>query len=167
MPEYGYSITKGQRIYDDPDAVQKWLSNKPDDYRGFEKHRGIPQDKSGGQLGWYWGLLAPEVSKAMIALGWTVTKKFVINGKVHEKEYPWDGNGNDKLYTDTHKFLKDNGARIGGVGEYVTLSKQDKEECRKFLENVLWICEHWLDMNMKELEAKRPKQQQDIPLDTR
>jgi len=156
MPEYGYEIIKGQQIYDDPQALQKFVTSKVDGYRGFERHRGVPQDKSGGQLGWYWGLLAPEISKSMIALGWTVTKKFVINGAVHEKEYPWDGKGDDKKFTDTHKFLKDNAARIGDTGEYVTLSKQDKEECRKFLENVLWICEHWLRMNMEALKAKRP-----------
>ena len=156
MPEYGYAITKGQKVYDDPHAVQKFITGKPDGYRGFEKHRGIPQDKSGGQLGWYWGLLAPEISKAMIALGWTVTKKFVVKGIVHEKEYPWDGKGDDKKFTDTHKFLKEHAARIGGQGEYVTLSKQDKDECRRFLENVLWICGEWLNMNVEELRARQP-----------
>jgi len=151
MPEYGYSIIKGQIVYDDPDARLKFLSNKPDDYRGFEKHRGIYKAKSGGQIGWYWGLLVPEISKELISLGWTVT---VGNKKSVQRK--WDRGGDDREYTDTHDWLKDNAARIGDKGEYVTLSDQDMEECRKFLENVLWICEHWLKMNMENLKAKRP-----------
>ena len=157
MPEFSYEITKGQIIYDDPQALQKFITSKVDGYRGFEKHRGVPQDKSGGQLGWYWGLLTPEISKAMIALGWTVTEKYIINRQVRTRERKWDRGGDDKKYTDTHEFLKKNAARIGDVGEYVTLSKQDKDKCRRFLENVLWICEHWLNMNMEALKAKRPK----------
>ena len=157
MTEFSYEMMKYQQIFDDPDARRKFLVKKPDGYRGFEKHRGIPQDKSGGQLGWYWGLLAPEISKAIIALGWTITKSFVIKGIKYGREYPWDGNGDDKKYTDTHKFLKEHASKIGDVGEHVTLSKQDKDECRRFLENVLWICEHWLDMNVVKLKAKKPE----------
>ena len=151
MPEYGYMIINGQQVYDEPDKRRKFLAKKPNDYRGFEKHRGVYRAKSSPQLGWYWGLLAPETSKALIALGWTVT---VGNKKPVERK--WDRGGDDKKYNDTHDWLKENAAKIGEQGEYVTLSEQDMDECRKFLDNVLWICEHWLDMNVKKLKAKRP-----------
>ena len=153
MPEFGYMTIKGRQVYDDPDARRKFLAKKPDDYRGFEKHRGIKRAKSDPQLGYYWGLLAPEVSKALIALGWTVT---IGKGKT-AFERLWDRGGDDKQYTDTHEWLKKNAARIGEQGEYVTLSEQDLDECRKFIDNVIWICEHWLNMDKEKLEAKRPK----------
>jgi hypothetical protein len=157
MPEFSYEITKGQLIYDDPDARRKFLSKKPDDYRGFEKHRKPRQSKSNPQLGYYWGLLVPEISKAIIALGWTVTRILIIKDLKYRREAIWDRDGDDKLFTDTHQFLKKEGARIGDGGEFVTLSEQDIEECSKFITNVLYICDHWLDMNMEELRAKRPQ----------
>jgi hypothetical protein len=157
MPEYGYAIIKSQLIYDDPAARQKFLDGKPDDYRGFEKHRKPRQSKSNPQLGYYWGLLVPEISKAIIALGWTVTRILIIKDLKYRREAIWDRDGDDKLFTDTHQFLKKEGARIGDDGEFVTLSEQDIEECSKFITNVLYICDHWLDMNMEELRAKRPQ----------
>jgi hypothetical protein len=156
MPEFSYEIIKGHLIYDDPDARRKFLSKKPDDYRGFEKHRKPRQSKSNPQLGYYWGLLVPEISKAIIALGWTVTRILIIKDLKYRREAIWDRDGDDKLFTDTHQFLKKEGARIGDDGEFVTLSEQDIEECSKFITNVLYICDHWLDMNMEELRAKRP-----------
>jgi len=156
MPEFSYEITKGQFIYDDPEARQRFLSKKNDGYRGFEKHRKPRQSKSNPQLGYYWGLLVPEISKAIIALGWTVTRTLIVKNTKFRRDAIWDRNGDDKLYTDTHVFLKKEAARIGDDGEYVTLSEQDIEECTKFINNVLYICDHWLDMNMEELKAKRP-----------
>ena len=153
MPEFGYMIIKGQQVYDDPQARQKFLVKKPDDFRGFEKHTKPLRAKSNPQLGYYWGLLVSEVSKELIKLGWTVT---VGKGK-SSFERRWDHGGDDKRYTDTHDWLKENAAKIGDQGEYVTLSEQDLDECRKFIDNVIWICEHWLSMNKEELEAKRPK----------
>ena len=156
MPEYGYSITKGQQVYDNPEARQKFLAKKPDDYRGFEKHRKPRQSKTNPQLGYYWGLLVPEISKAIIALGWTVTRVLLIKKLPFRREAIWDRNGDDKQFTDTHQFLKTEGARIGDDGEYVTLSEHDIEQCSKYITNVLYICEHWLDMNMEDLIAKQP-----------
>lgn len=157
MPEYGYTIIKGQQVYDDPRARQVFLEKKPDDYRGFEKHRKPRQSKTNPQLGYYWGLLVPEISKAIIDLGWTVSRNLVIKETPFIREAVWDRDGDDKLFTDTHQFLKKEAAKIGDDGEYVTLSEQDIEECSKFITNVLYICEHWLDMNIEALKAKRPE----------
>ena len=151
MNDFGYMIINGQQVYDEPSKRREFLAKKPSDYRGFEKHRGVCRAKSGPQLGYYWGLLAPEVSKALIGLGWTVTV-----GEKKPVERKWDRGGDDKKYKDTHDWLKENAAKIGGEGEYVTLSEQDLDECKKFIGNVLWICEHWLRMNIKALKEKRP-----------
>lgn len=157
MAEFGYMIINRQQVYDDPQARQKFLSKKPDDFRGFEKHTKPARAKSDSQLGYYWGLLVGEVSKELIKLGWTVAIGDSSSG-VGNFERLWDHGGDDKKYTDTHDWLKKNAARIGDEGEYVTLSEQDLDECRKFIDNVLWICEHWLTkMNMEKLKAKRPK----------
>ncbi|HDZ86387.1 hypothetical protein LCGC14_0619240 [marine sediment metagenome] len=147
MPEYGYTVIKKQIIYDDPKARRKFLSGKPDDYRGFEKHRKPHQSKSNPQLGYYWGLLVLEVTKALKALGWTVTV-----GR-HRTSFEREWNQDD-----THEWLKHNGARVGDAGENVTLSEHDLEQCSKFITNVLWICEHWLKMDIEKLKAKQPKE---------
>lgn len=152
MQEFTYTIHKGRLFYDDPLGRYKWIELKPDDYRGIEKHFRPSQRKTDPQLGFYWGLLVPEISKSAIALGWTVT---IGRGRaVFERK--WDHGGDDKRYTDTHDFLKKYAARIGDKGEYVTLSEQDKEMCRKFIDNVMWIADHWFKMDIEKLKEKRP-----------
>lgn len=148
MPEFGYAIIKKQLIYDDPDARRKFLASKPDDYRGFEKHRKPRQSKSNPQLGYYWGLLVLEVTKALQELGWTVTLGPSGSGSTFERKWTKE---------DSHEWLKKNAAKVGDDGENVTLSEHDLEQCSKFITNVLWICEHWLNMDVKKLKAKRPK----------
>lgn len=145
MPEYGYSIQKGQIVYDDPKARQVFLSKKPDNYRGFEKHRKPRQSKTNPQLGYYWGLLVLEVTAALQELGWTVT--IGGRGKTFDRRWTLD---------DTHEWLKCYAAQVGDDGENVTLSEHDIEQCSKFITNVLWICEHWLRMDRVNLEAERP-----------
>ena len=108
--------------------------------------------KTAKQLGFYWGLLAPEVSKELIDKGWTVD----VGRKPHVFQRKWDHGGDDTKLTDTHDWLKKHAARIGGDGEYVTLSEQDFDECIKFISNVKFICEHWLSMNIEALEKRQP-----------
>lgn len=40
-------------------------------------------------------------------------------------------------------------------------SKQDKFLCSKYIDNCLWVAEHWLLMDRKKLEAKRPELRRD------
>lgn len=145
MPEFGYSMLNGNQVYDDYKARQKFLLNKPDDYRGFEKHRKPHQSKTNPQLGYYWGLLVLEVTKALQSLGWTVT----IGGKGKTFERQW-------TIDDSHEWLKCYAAQVGDDGQNVTLSEHDIEQCSKFITNVLWICDHWLRMDVKKLKAKQP-----------
>ena len=155
MQEFTYQIQNGRQYHDDPAGRDKWLRDKPDDYRGIEKHFKPSQRKTDPQLGFYWGLLVPEISKAIQALVWTVT---VGHGKA-TFERKWDRGGDDKKYTDTHDWLKEYAAKIGDKGEYVTLSEQDKEMCRKFIDNVMWICDHWFKMDIEKLKEKRPERE--------
>ena len=146
MKEFGYIKYKGHFIYDDPAGRIDYLAGLKGGFRGMERHTAPSQAKSNSQLGFYWGLLVPEVTTAINELGWTIT---IGMGKVQfEREYTKD---------DTHEWLKKYAAKIGDEGEYVTLSEQDKELCRKFIDNVLWICEHWFKMNMVALLEKRPE----------
>jgi hypothetical protein len=145
MPEFSYEIIKGQQIYDDPKSRQKFLGKKPDDYRGFELHKRPKQSKTNPQIGYYWGLLVPQITVVLVDLGWTTA---VGKGKaLFDREWNKD---------DTHFWLKEYGAKIGDSGEHVTLSEQDIEECSKFITNVLWICEYWLKMDVEKLRAKQP-----------
>jgi hypothetical protein len=142
--EFGYTLYNGQVIYDEPDTRRKFLEKKPHEYRGFEKHRS-PKGKSNPQIRYYWGLLIPEVTKALQELGWTVTI-----GVRKSFERPWTKD-------DTHEWLKVHAAKVGDDGENVTLSEHDLEQCSKFITNVLWICERWLNMDVDKLKAKQPK----------
>jgi hypothetical protein len=145
MPEFSYEITKGQLIYDDPKARQKFLDKKPDGYRGFELHKKPKQSKTNPQVAYYWGLLVPQITLELVSIGWTTAVG--AGDACFEREWNKD---------DTHFWLKENGARIGDSGEYVTLSDQDIEECSKFITNVLWICDKWLSMDVEKLKAKQP-----------
>ena len=146
MPEFSYQIIKGCQCYDDARKRAKCITDKPDGYRGIEKHRTPHGAKSNQQLGYYWGFLVIEITKELKELGWTITLG--------------DGdNAFERYYTkeDTHAWLKQHCAKIDDEGVYITLSKQDKYLCSKYIDNVLWVAEHWLSMNREELESKRPK----------
>ncbi len=143
--EFSYEIRQGQQIFDDPVARHKYFAKKPDGYRGFESHHPPKQSKSNPQLGYYWGLLVVEITKQLTRDGWTIT---VGKGEhCFERYYTKD---------DTHKWLKEYCAKIGDDGVFVTLSEQDQELCSKYIDNVLWVAEHWLKMDREALEAKKP-----------
>lgn len=145
--KFSYEIKQGQILYDDPLGRIKWLSSKPDGYRGFENHHPPKQSKSNPQLGYYWGLLIPEITEQLKHEGFTITQNF---GK-HTKERYYN-------YDDTHLLLKEYCDKVGDDGKAITLSEQDKESCKKYIENVLWLADKWLNMNRLKLEAKKPKE---------
>ncbi len=156
MPKYKAEITYGG-ILSFVEAVKrmKWLVKNIGEWVEVSYSiLGKSKDpKTRKQLGYYWGLLVPEISKALIALGWTVT----VGQDGHEFQRIWDHDGDDTKYTDTHDWLKEHASKIGGDGQHVTLSCQDLIECKRFIENVKFICGEWLNMNMTELEARQPK----------
>jgi hypothetical protein len=143
--EFSYVICNGQQVYDDPESRRKFFAKKTDDFRGYESHRKESRAKSNPQLGYYWGLLNPEITKQLNAEGWTIT--------VGHGEHSFEREYTEK---DTHEWLKKYAANLGEGGSYVTLSEQDEYECSMFITNVLRIAERWLKMNREALEAKRP-----------
>ncbi len=147
MPkEFSYAIKQGKQVFDDPAARQRFLASKPDEYRGFESHHKPTQSKSNLQLGYYWGLLVPEVRKRLKEMGWTIS--------VGKGEHAFE-----RYYTsrDTHDWLKEYCARVGHEGVFITLSEQDQELCSIYIDHVLWVAEHWLNMDRQALEARKPK----------
>jgi len=146
MSEFTYDIKNGQSIYDDPASRQRYLDKKPDGSRGIEKHRTPKGAKSDPQLGYYWGFLLIQITAELKRQGFTKTLNL---GKHSVEQY----------YTkdDAHEFLKEHCAKIGDDGQYVTLSAQDRYLCSKYLDNVIWVAEHWLGMDRDALEAKRPE----------
>lgn len=145
IKEFSYEVIRGQQCFDDPIARTKYLSGKPDGYRGLERHRTPHGAKSNPQLGYYWGLLIVEITKELNELGWTIT---LGTGETSfERPYTKD---------DTHEWLKEYCAKLDDDGKYVTLSEQDKYLCSKYIDNVLWVANRWLSMDREKLEAKRP-----------
>jgi len=144
--EFSYVIHNSQQVFDDPESRRRFLTKKPDGFRGYESHRKESRGKSNPQLGYYWGLLVVEITKQLNAEGWTIT---VGHGDhSFEREYTKD---------DTHEWLKKYCAHLGDGGVYVTLSAQDEYMCSMFITNVLWVAEHWLKMDREALDAKRPE----------
>jgi len=150
IKEFSYEVRQGRQYFDDPKARTVYLAGKLDGYRGIERHRTPHRAKSNEQLGYYWGFLLVEITKELNELGWTVT---LGKGKfAFERPYTTQ---------DTHEWLKKHCAKIDDDGNHVTLSKQDKYLCSKYIDNVLWVAEYWLLMDIKKLEAKRPKLRRD------
>jgi len=149
IKEFSYEVRNGRQYFDDPQAREKYIASKPNGYRGIERHRTPYGAKSNEQLGYYWGFLVLEITKELKRLGWTIS---LGKGETAFERY----------YTkeDTHEWLKKHCAKIDDDGVYITLSKQDKFLCSKYIDNVLWVAEHWLLMDRKKLEAKRPELKQ-------
>ena len=150
--EFSYEVEEGRQCFDDPQSRAKYIAGKPDGYRGIERHRTPHGAKSDPQLGYYWGFLVLEITKELKELGWTIS---LGKGETAFERY----------YTkeDTHEWLKKHCAKIDDDGNYITLSKQDKYLCSKYIDNVLWVAEHWLLMDRKRLKAKRPEITKRVP----
>jgi len=124
--EFSYEIKQGQPVYDDFCGRQDFFTKKPDGYRGFEKHHKPRQSKSNPQLGYYWGLLIPEIVKQLEKDEITISTSF--EGRIVERYYDRD---------DTHKMLKGYCAKVGNDGVFVTLSEQDQELCSRYIDHVV------------------------------
>jgi len=152
ITEFSYEVRNARIYYDDPAQRATYLNGKPDGYRGIERHRTPHGAKSNQQLGYYWGFLVLEITKELNNIGWTVTLGHgdMAFERPYEKE-------------DTHEWLKKHCSKIDDDGNNITLSKQDKYLCSKYIDNVLWVAEHWLLMDRKRLEAKRPEITKRVP----
>lgn len=146
MPEYKGQILKKKMICNRPDLLNKWIERNEGRWFRFKSEIiGQAKDpKTAEQLGYYWGLLVPEICEQLQRDGYTYTIKF----QRIEAEIPY----NEEV---THNFLTVLCGHVGHDGEHLRLSDCDKFQTVKFIDNVLNLA-GGLNMNMDELKARRP-----------
>ncbi len=148
MLEYTGIIQSPDLIYTRPERVNKWI----------EKHDGLwfrmtlerlvknRDPKSMAQLGYYWGLLTPEITEQLNADGLTIPiRAFGI-----EAERPYFKN-------DTHELLTQLCNHVGKNGALMRLSDPDMDVHRMsiVLDNVIKFATKSLCMDGEKLEAWR------------
>lgn len=146
MPEYAGMIKDNKMNLTRPDLITKWLI----------KHNGLwfkmklesigesIDPKTQEQLGYYWGLLLPEIHKQLQADGFTVPiKAFGI-----ERDIPITKD-------ETHELLTALCGFVGEDGKHLRLSEMDKIQTIKFVDNVLEFAISNLEMNEEKLKAWR------------
>ena len=133
-------------VLDDVEAFEAW-------YRGLDvgqrftikytKPKGLIS-KTSPQLGYYYGLLLPEIYKQLVEDGFSVTKKF----RKFEMEFP-------PSKEDIHGTLKCWVATMNHQEDVKDVGDMDINEMSKFLDGCLHVAAQ-LSMNVTALEAKRP-----------
>lgn len=147
MPTYNFKIVKGKRIYLRPDLLDRWLDKHEGEWFSDEL---VPLGKSADpktaeQLGYYWGLLIPEICDELVSQGHTYTIRFAS----FEREVPYN-----KLAT--HETLTALCGRVGDDGAAIRLSDMSLHQTMRFIDNVLAFAIVQLNMNGEALKARRP-----------
>ena len=148
MAEYTGKIECPKLMVTRPDLMSKWIG----------KHDGLwfrmtleqlvknRDPKSTAQLGYYWGLLAPEITEQLNADGLTIPiRAFGI-----EAERPY-------FKYDTHELLTQLCNHVGDGGALMRLSDPDMDVHRMsiVLDNVIKFATKSLCMDGEKLEAWR------------
>lgn len=143
---------QGQLLFDDWQGRQRYLDKIQDGQRFKEDIRPL-KFKTNPQLGYYYGLLLPEIHKEYLAQGAT------IQIEITSPTFAAMGMGcRPPIEKEIHELLKDLCARVGMNGERKDVSDMDQYQVSKFIDNVLFHATHNLGMNGEALEAKRPKE---------
>lgn len=152
MPDYTGIITNGQPNYARFDLLLKWLSqNNGFWFKCTFKIIGQKRDpKTVEQLGYYWGLLLPEIHKQLIEDGHTVA----LEAYGIKKEIPITLDATHELLTAFCGF-------VGEDGKAIRLSEMDKYNTVKFVDNVLEFAVANLGMNEEQLKAWRQTKEKD------
>ena len=147
MPEYSAIVQNGKAclIGTGPARSHRWLEKH--DLKWIRIKMELVADhkdpKTAQQLGYFWGLLLPEIHKQMLADGQTQTvefKNFTREIKITE--------------TACYEIITELCGRIGLGGDLMRLSDCELQDCRKFIDNVLDFAGE-LSMNTDELRAQR------------
>lgn len=153
MPEYGAEIKLdemgGEAFLSYPKLInlKRWLKKNVGYWVSVKiKLHKVKDKKTKEQLGYYWGLLLPEIHQELLSRGITVPIRLFNDFETHI-DIPKDA---------VHEALTATCGRIGEGGEGMRLSQMDKYKTTKFVDNVLNVAVD-LEMNMKELEAIRPE----------
>ena len=133
----------------DRKRFQKWLDKHEGcwyvaDYKILGKHK---DPKSAAQLGYFFGLLLPEIHDQFVADGYTITIKH--KGTEIEIQYTEDA---------SYEHLTAICGHVGENGKHMRISDEDMTLVRmiSFIDNALKVAEY-LNMNIDELKARRPE----------
>ncbi len=154
MPDFTGEITEASLKTTQKAELLKWMVKNAGFWFAMTlKVLGKAKDrKTKEQLGYYWGLLLPETHDQYLRDGMTVTvevSKIKVHGKpLHVERKP--------TMDDSHELNKDICALIGDNGAWMNVREMDKQQVRKFIDNVLNHASQNLLMNGEELEARRP-----------
>lgn len=150
MPEYTGIIKDSALKCTRPDLLEKWIGkNEGLWFRLTLKLITEKVDpKSAEQLGFYWGLLVPEITEQLNADGLTIP----IRAFGAEAERPY-------FKDDTHELLTQLCNLVGKNGALMRLSdpNMDVHRMSMVLDNVIKFAVGSLHMNGEKLEAWRTK----------
>lgn len=149
MPTFNGIITTKELYYTDAAKKEKWRQKHIGEW--FKAvftllDRSIKDPKTRKQLGWYWGLLKPEITKELNRQGHTVELE-VMPGIKQQVPYT------EKM---VHEGLTLACGLVGEQGEGMRLSAMDKFQSSMFLSHVLDVAVE-LRMDMEKLEAVRKR----------
>jgi hypothetical protein len=153
MAKYHGKIVNGRFHYTRPDLLGKLAAKHEGHWfeHTIEFLAMGKAPKSPEQLGFYWGLLVPEITKELNAQGHTNTVQF----KEFTREVPYS----EKT---THELLTAICGQVGDDGADTRLSVADKYAATRFIDNVLQFAVVELGMNEEKLKAWRDKECQTL-----
>lgn len=143
--EFGFHIENGVPVWTEPADRDKYFSRLKDGTWGKEALAVWQPAKTPEQLGYYYAVLLPQLHRARIENGDTVTDTFL--GEQVERE---------PTEQETHKAIKAVCARVGKDGCVMDVRDMRKIEMSRFIDHVLAAAAQY-GMDMDALEARRPE----------
>lgn len=136
----------GKLNFDDPQGWHKYISALKEEQRLVICVKKCGDPKTSAQLGYYYGLLLPEITKELKAQG--ITRQFNFFGLEINKPYSQD---------ETHELLKQLCGSLFRGGRKLDVKDMDEITMRDWLDWVLNFASDSLKMNYEALLAKRPE----------
>ena len=149
MPEYNGIVTTDGLYYPEITKKVKWQGKNVGEWfkASFKLlDRSIKDPKTREQLGWYFGLLRPEITAELVRQGFTIEIE-VMPGIIQKTQYT------EEI---VHEGLTLACGMVGEDGKGLRLSEMDKMQVSKFLEHVIDVAIE-LKMDIEKLKAVREK----------
>ncbi len=151
MPEYTGIIKDSALKCTRPDLLEKWIGKHEDQWFRMTLKLICEKidPKTAAQLGYYWGLLVPEITEQLDADGLRIPiRAFGI-----EAQRPY-------FKEDTHELLTQLCNHVGENGALMRMSDpaMDIHRMRMIIDNVLNFATDSLSMNGDKLKSWRPKE---------
>ena len=132
---------------DDANGAREYVKTFKDGQRYTIKITKCRDSKTQPQLGYYYGLLLPEIHKQLVEDGFSMTKRF----RGAEMEFP-------PSMDDSHGVIKGWAAKLNRQDDVKDVGDMDIREMSQFIDGALQVAAQ-LSMNVEALEAKRPEQE--------